>query len=183
MVIALTAVFKNLHPPHCDPGQKCVEADAGQMAFLLLGFGLMIVGAGGIRPCNLAFGVDQFNPNSESGKRGIDSFFNWYYFTITFAQIVSLTLVVYIQSNVSWPIGLSVPTIFMFVSCFLYFVGTNLYVKVRPEGSPMTSLVQVVVVAVKKRRLRLPEQPWLALFNHTSPKSINSRLSYTDQFW
>ncbi|KAK6153372.1 hypothetical protein DH2020_013011 [Rehmannia glutinosa] len=182
LVITLTAAMKNMHPPHCAQGEKCIGPDAGQMAFLLFGFGLMIIGAGGIRPCNMAFGVDQFNPNTESGKRGIDSFFNWYYFTITFAQIVSLTLVVYVQSNMSWSIGLAIPTIFMLVSCFLFFVGTKIYVKVRPEGSPMTSLVQVMVVAVKKRRLKLPKQPWLSLFNYTPPKSVNSRLAYTEQF-
>ncbi|KAL0355908.1 UNVERIFIED_CONTAM: protein NRT1/ PTR FAMILY 2.11 [Sesamum radiatum] len=183
LVVNLTAVFNNLHPPHCEPGDsQCIGPDAGQMAFLLVGFGLMVVGAGGIRPCNLAFGADQFNPNTESGKRGIDSFFNWYYFTVTFAQIVSVTVVVYVQSNVSWSIGLALPTIFMFLSCFLYFVGTRMYVNVKPEGSPMTSLVQVVVVAFKKRKLELPEQPWITLFNHTPPKSINSKLPYTHQF-
>ncbi|CAH2040906.1 unnamed protein product [Thlaspi arvense] len=93
------------------------------MAFLLMGFGLMVVGAGGIRPCNLAFGADQFNPNTESGKRGVDSFFNWYFFTLTFAVMVSLTLVVYVQSEVSWAIGLAIPTGFMLVSCVLFFAG------------------------------------------------------------
>ncbi|KAK6123266.1 hypothetical protein DH2020_042994 [Rehmannia glutinosa] len=143
LVVSLTAVFKNLHPPHCNPSDgPCIGPDAGQMAFLLFGFGLMIIGAGGIRPCNLAFGADQFNPNTDSGKRGIDSFFNWYYFTVTFAEIVSVTLVVYVQSNVSWSIGLAIPTIFMFLSCLMYFVGSKMYVKVKPEGSPLASLVQ-----------------------------------------
>ncbi|KAL7115131.1 hypothetical protein ACP275_04G165500 [Erythranthe tilingii] len=182
LALTLTAVFKNLHPPHCSPGDKCVGPDVWQMAFLLFSFGLMIIGAGGIRPCNLAFGVDQFDPNTESGKRGIASFFNWYYFTVTFAQIVSLTLVVYVQSNISWSIGLAIPTTFMFLSCVLYFMGEKMYVKVRPDGSPMTSLVQVAVAAAKKRRLELPEQPWLSLFNYKPPKSINSRLPYTEQF-
>ncbi|KZV56509.1 putative peptide/nitrate transporter-like [Dorcoceras hygrometricum] len=181
--VCLTAVFKNLHPPHCDPSEgRCEGPDAGQMAFLLFGFALMIVGAGGIRPCNLAFGADQFNPNTDSGKRGVDSFFNWYYFTVTFAGIVSVTIVVYVQSNVSWSIGLAIPAIFMFLSCFLYFVGSKLYVKVLPEGSPMTSLVQVFVVALKKRKLKLPNDPWISLFNYTPPKSINSNLPYTEQF-
>ncbi|KAG6403992.1 hypothetical protein SASPL_136226 [Salvia splendens] len=184
LVVSLTAVFKNLHPPHCDQpgGSGCVGADAGQLAFLLLGFGLMVVGAGGIRPCNLAFGADQFNPKTESGKRGVDSFFNWYYFTVTFAEIVSVTLVVYVQSNLSWSIGLAIPAIFMFLSCFLYFVASNMYVKVLPEGSPITSLVQVAVAAAKKRRLASPEQPWISLFRYTPTKSLNSKLPYTDQF-
>ncbi|OIT04901.1 PREDICTED: protein NRT1/ PTR FAMILY 2.11-like [Nicotiana attenuata] len=183
-VISLTAVFKNLHPPHCESKDisNCIGPTGWQMAFLLSGFGLLIIGAAGIRPCNLAFGADQFNPNTESGKRGINSFFNWYFFTLTFAQMVSVTLVVYVQSDVSWSIGLAIPAIFMLISCFLFFGGTKIYVKVKPEGSPLTSVVQVLVVSIKKRRLKLPEQPLKSLFSYTPPKSINSKLSYTDQF-
>ncbi|XP_059645672.1 protein NRT1/ PTR FAMILY 2.11-like [Cornus florida] len=184
IVIALTAAIKNLHPPHCgsEDNTKCIGPTPWQLAFLLTGFGLMIVGAGGIRPCNLAFGADQFNPKTESGKRGINSFFNWYMFTVTFAQMVSVTVVVYIQTNVSWAIGLAIPALFMMVSCVLFFMGTKIYVKVKPEGSPLTSIVQVMVVAVKKKRLKLPEQPWLSCFNYVPPKSINSNLPYTSQF-
>ncbi|KAG8379094.1 hypothetical protein BUALT_Bualt07G0052400 [Buddleja alternifolia] len=183
LLITLTAVFKNLHPPHCGPNDThCISPTPWQMAFLLGGFGAMILGAGAIRPCNLAFGADQFNPNIESGKRGIDSFFNWYFFTLTFAQMISVTLVVYVQTDVSWSIGLAIPTIFMLISCFLFFGGTKIYVIVKPEGSPLTSIAQVVAVAAKKRRLKSPQQPWLTLFNHTPLKSINSKLSYTEQF-
>ena len=134
LLISLTAAAKKLHPPHCGSEEShCIGPTAGQLAVLLGGFALMIIGAGGIRPCNLAFGADQFNPNTESGKRGINSFFNWYFFTITFAQMVSVTLVVYIQSDVSWSIGLAIPAIFMLVSCFRFFVGTKIYVIVKPE--------------------------------------------------
>ncbi|GAY39001.1 hypothetical protein CUMW_041040 [Citrus unshiu] len=116
--IQLTAAIPNLHPPNCAAeSSTCKGPTAGQMAFLLSGFGLMIIGAGGVRPCNLAFGADQFNPNTESGKRGINSFFNWYFCTFTFAQMVSLTLIVYVQSNVSWAIGLAIPALLMLIAC------------------------------------------------------------------
>ncbi|GMY04897.1 protein NRT1/ PTR FAMILY 2.11-like isoform X1 [Fagus crenata] len=183
LVIQLTAAIKKLHPPHCASEENtCKGPIAGQMTFLLTGFGLLIIGAAGIRPCNLAFGADQFNPKTEFGKRGINSFFNWYFFTLTFAQIVSLTLIVYVQSNVSWAIGLGIPAILMLISGAIFFLGSKMYVKVKASGSPMTSVARVIVVAIKKRRLKLPEQPWLSLFNHLSPSSINSKLSYTDQF-
>ncbi|KAK4568382.1 hypothetical protein RGQ29_003963 [Quercus rubra] len=183
LVIQLTAAIKKLHPPHCGSAENtCKGPTAGQMAFLLTGFGLLIVGAAGIRPCNLAFGADQFNPKTESGKRGINSFFNWYFFTFTFAQMVSLTLIVYVQSNVSWAIGLGIPAILMLIACALFFMGSKMYVKVKATGSPMTSVVQVLVVAVKRRGLNPPEQPWLSLFNHLPTSSINAKLSYTDQF-
>ncbi|KAK8537560.1 hypothetical protein V6N12_043718 [Hibiscus sabdariffa] len=184
LAIQLTAAIPELHPHRCAAkgSGECKGPTTGQLAFLLTGLGLMIVGAGGVRPCNLAFGVDQFNPKTESGKRGIDSFFNWYFFTFTFAQMISLTLIVYIQSNVSWAIGLGIPASLMFIACVVYFVGSKIYVKVKASGSPMTSVAQVIVVAIKKRKLKPVEQPWLSLFKYIPPKSINSKLPYTDQF-
>ncbi|XP_007037197.2 PREDICTED: protein NRT1/ PTR FAMILY 2.11 [Theobroma cacao] len=184
LAIQLTAAIPELHPHRCaaQGNTDCRGPTAGQMAFLLTGLGLIIVGAGGVRPCNLAFGADQFNPKTESGKRGINSFFNWYFFTFTFAQMVSLTLIVYIQSNVSWAIGLGIPAILMLIACAVYFVGSKIYVKVKATGSPLTSVAQVILVAIKKRQLKLLEQPWLSLFKYTPPKSINSKLPYTDQF-
>ena len=152
------------------------------MAILLSGLGLMVIGAGGIRPCNLAFGADQFNPNTESGKKGINRFFNWYYFSLTFAMMVSFTLIAYVQSNVSWAWGLAIPTLLMLLSCVLFFKGSRIYVKVKRNRSPMIGAMQVFMVAIKKRHLKPPEQPWLTLFNHIPITSINSKISYTNQF-
>ncbi|KAK9278270.1 hypothetical protein L1049_027835 [Liquidambar formosana] len=184
LVITLTAAISKLHPPHCGTKETgmCSGPTALQMAFLIGGLGLLVIGAGGIRPCNLAFGADQFNPETESGKRGISSFFNWYYFTSTVAMIISLTIIVYVQSDVSWAVGLGIPAFLMFLSCVLFFMGSRIYVKVKPEGSPLKSMVQVMVAAVRKRRLKLPEQPWLSLFNPIPTNSFNSKLPYTDQF-
>ncbi|KAJ9152541.1 hypothetical protein P3X46_026099 [Hevea brasiliensis] len=182
--LALTAAIPNLHPPKCvgKESSLCVGPTVWQLAFLLFGFGLIAIGAGGIRPCNLAFGAEQFNPNTEAGKRAMSSFFNWYYFTYTFAVMVSVTGIVYVQSDVSWAIGLAIPAFLMFLSCAVFFLGTRIYVIVKPEGSPITSVVQVLVVSVKKRGLKLPQNPALSLFNYVPPKSINSKLPHTNQF-
>ncbi|XVE54859.1 hypothetical protein DITRI_Ditri03aG0116600 [Diplodiscus trichospermus] len=183
-LLTLTAAISELHPPACDTSENgtCPGPTPMQMAFLLSGLGLMVVGSAGIRPCNLAFGADQFNPETESGKRGISSFFNWYYFTFTFAMMVSLTVIVYVQSDVSWAWGLAIPAFMMFLSCVTFFIGTRIYVKVKPEGSPITTVIKATVAAFRKRRLKQPEQPWISLFNHIPKNSINSKLSYSDQF-
>ncbi|KAH7550364.1 hypothetical protein ACOSP7_024368 [Xanthoceras sorbifolium] len=184
LVLTMTSAVSKLHPPTCgtQETETCPGATPWQMTFLLSGLGLLVVGAAGIRPCNLAFGADQFNPETESGKRGISSFFNWYYFTFTFAMMISLTVIVYVQSDVSWTWGLAIPAIMMFLSCAMFFLGTRLYVKVKPDGSPLLGMVQVLVAAIKKRRLSLPEQPWLSLHNHIPKGCINSKLPYTNQF-
>ncbi|KAI3856019.1 hypothetical protein MKW92_051617 [Papaver armeniacum] len=184
LVIMFTAAISKLHPHHCESKDRmlCDSPTPWQLTFLLTGFGFLIIGAGGIRPCNLAFGADQFNPKTESGKRGINSFFNWYYFTFTFAMMVSLTFIVYVQSDINWALGLAIPTFLMFLSCVFFFIGTRIYVIVKPEGSPLTSIAQVIVAATKKRHLTLPENPEFALFNFIPAKTINSRLPLTGQF-
>jgi peptide/histidine transporter 3/4 len=182
VALILTAAISTLHPPECAPGGACAGPTTWQLAFLLSAFAFLIIGAGGIRPCNLAFGADQFNPNTESGKRGINSFFNWYYFTFTFAVMISVTGIVYVQSNISWPIGFGIPAFLMFLSCVMFFVGTRIYVIVKPEGSPISSVVHVIVAATKKRGLKLPENSTVSLFSYIPAKSINSKLPRTEQF-
>lgn len=97
--------------------------------------------------------------------------------------MVSLTLIVYVQSNVSWAVGLAIPAALMLISCGVFFTGAKMYVKVKPHGSPITSIAQVIVVAIKKRKLQLPpEYPLLSLFEYVPPRSLNSKLPRTYQF-
>lgn len=183
-ILTLTAAFKTLHPPPCINGENCATASPLQLAFLFLSFAFLIVGAGGIRPCNLAFGADQFNPRTESGRRGINSFFNWYYFTFTVAMMLSCTVIIYIQSNISWTIGLGIPAVLMFFSCSFFFLGTNLYVRVKPEGSPFSNVVRVLAAAYRKRTVKLPDDDHShLLFNPPLVGSTTmSKLHHTNQF-
>ncbi|GAB4845539.1 hypothetical protein Ancab_038944 [Ancistrocladus abbreviatus] len=185
LALTLTAAIKELHPPPCgteNPRTTCVGPTPGQYLFLIGGFALLVIGGGGIRPCNLAFGADQFNPETESGRRGISSFFNWYYFTFTFAMMISVTFIVYVQANVNWAVGLAIPAALMFLSSALFYMGTKMYVMVKPEGSPLVNVVQVIVAAVKKRHLQMSLHSNLSFYNHIPNKSINATLPHTDQF-
>ncbi|RRT64362.1 hypothetical protein B296_00025256 [Ensete ventricosum] len=182
LIIMLTAAVSQLHPPQCDPGQLCSGPTPGQQAFLLFGLTFLVIGAGGIRPCNLAFGVDQFDPRTEDGRKGINSFFNLYYFTFNVAMMISATLIIYVQSNVSWSVGLAIPAVLMVFSCAFFFLGSRTYVKVRPQGSPFSSIAQVLVAAFRKRRLKLPDDhPEESLLDPPHLSSLISKLSYTNQ--
>ncbi|KAH6799033.1 Major facilitator superfamily protein [Perilla frutescens var. frutescens] len=185
LVLTMTAAFPKLHPEKClakQENSKCSSGSSstGQLAFLYSGFVLLVIGASGIRPCNLAFGVDQFNPKTDSGRRGIATFFNWYYFTYTFGMLLSLTVVVFVQSE-HWAMGLAIPTFLMLLSCVLFFVGSTAFVKVLPDGSPLTNVVQTLVVAFKKRKLEYLPPHEVPLFNHIPSHSINSTLPLTNQ--
>ncbi|XWS67132.1 hypothetical protein CRYUN_Cryun05aG0260600 [Craigia yunnanensis] len=103
--MTLTAGVPKLRPPTCIDESNCIEPKLWQMGILFAGLAFMAIGAGGIRPCNIAFGADQFDTKTKKGRAQLESFFNWWYFTFTFALVIALTGVVYIQTNISWIIA------------------------------------------------------------------------------
>ncbi|KAG0468906.1 hypothetical protein HPP92_018234 [Vanilla planifolia] len=182
VIITLTAAIPSLHPPPCVEPTSCTGPTSTQKAVLVLSFALLMIGAGGIRPCNLAFGADQFDPATDSGKKGINSFFNWYYFTFTIAVMISSTFIIYVQSNVSWTLGFAIPAAMMLISCAFFFLGTRIYVMVQPEGSPFTSIARVFIAAARKRRRGFPSDPTPSLFDPPHLSSLVSKLPHTNQF-
>ncbi|KAH9315882.1 hypothetical protein KI387_024509, partial [Taxus chinensis] len=70
--------------------------------------------------------------------------------------IVAATVIVYIKANVSWAWGFGICAVLTGISVALFFLGTNLYIRARPEGSPFIGLAQVVVAWVRKRNPQLP---------------------------
>ncbi|XP_054822900.1 protein NRT1/ PTR FAMILY 2.13-like [Prosopis cineraria] len=160
MVVTLTAWLPELHPPPCTPQQltlnQCVKPSKTHLLVLLLGFLLLAIGSSGIKPCSIPFGVDQFDASTEEGRRGIVSFFNWSYTISSLVFLVTQTVVIYVQDSVSWTLGFGIPTVCMFLGLVLFFVGTRIYVHVKPQGSILSGVAQVLVAAYRKRKVQLP---------------------------
>uniref|UniRef100_A0A2P2JRE1 Protein NRT1/ PTR FAMILY 2.13-like n=1 Tax=Rhizophora mucronata TaxID=61149 RepID=A0A2P2JRE1_RHIMU len=188
VIVTLTAWLPNLHPTKCDPKHQisgpCKNATSTQLGVLIMGLGFLSIGTGGIRPCSIPFGVDQFDPRTEEGIKGINSFFNWYYTTFTVALLITSTVVVYIQDSISWVIGFGIPTVLMVGSIALFFVGTRIYVHVKPEGSVFSSIARVVVAAYKKRQLKLPVDGEVVGVYYDPPlkETVLSKLPFTNGF-
>ncbi|KAG8376044.1 hypothetical protein BUALT_Bualt09G0022700 [Buddleja alternifolia] len=155
VVMWLTAIIQKARPPPCDPQLEiCIKPKPGQYAFLFTAFALMSVGAGGIRPCSMAFGADQFdNPKNPNNERVLQSFFNWYYASVGISLMIALTVIVYIQTKFGWIVGFGVPVGLMLLSTVTFFLGSRLYIKVNPNKSLLTGLVQVLVASWKKRHI------------------------------
>lgn len=160
IVVTLTSWISKLHPPHCNPEQlitgQCIKASNSQLGVLYLGLGLLSIGSAGVRPCSIPFSIDQFDSTTDEGNKGINSFFNWYYTTFTLVLLVTQTFMVYIQDSVSWKLGFGIPTVCMFCSIIMFFVGKRVYVHVKAEGSIFSGIGQVLVAAYKKRKVKLP---------------------------
>ncbi|GAB2280343.1 hypothetical protein Dimus_014979 [Dionaea muscipula] len=159
LTLTLTAWIPGLLPAVPCKAQEeaqCLGAtSSAQLGILIMGLGFLSIGTGGIRPCSIPFGVDQFDHTTEEGRRGINSYYNWYYATLALAIMLALTVVVYIQNNVSWALGFGILTLLMLGAILLFFIGTKFYIYIKPEGSIFSSIAQVFVASYKKRRLHL----------------------------
>ncbi|XP_057810620.1 protein NRT1/ PTR FAMILY 3.1-like [Salvia miltiorrhiza] len=175
--LTLSAVLPNLRPPPCKDGEACEEADSGQLAVLYVSLLLKALGSGGIRPCVVSFGADQFD---EKEATATWKFFNWYYFCMGASILVANTVIVYIQDNIGWGWGLGIPTVAMFLSVVAFVAGYRLYRKLDPAGSPFTRLLQVAHAAFRKRNVRVSEHT--VLYENTemdAPISIGGKLLHT----
>ncbi|GAB4840283.1 hypothetical protein Ancab_021047 [Ancistrocladus abbreviatus] len=181
--LTISAVAPKLRPPPCHGNQVCQEANAGQLAILHGSLLLTALGLGGIRPCVVAFGADQFDETDPKQKNRTWKYFNWYYFIMGASILVAETVIVYIQDNVGWGWGLGIPTGLMFLSIIAFVLGCPLYRNLDPSGSPFTRLVQVCVAAYKKRKLPMVSDTRLLYENEELDASISSagKLIHTKQ--
>lgn len=104
-----------------------------------------------------------------------------YYFCMGAAVLLAVTVLVWIQDNVGWGLGLGIPTVAMFLSVIAFVGGFKLYRHLDPAGSPFTRLIQVGVAAFRKRKLRMVSDPSLLYFNDEidAPISLSGKLTHT----
>ncbi|XP_030530710.1 protein NRT1/ PTR FAMILY 1.2 [Rhodamnia argentea] len=159
ILLWVTTVLPQARPPSCDEFDKdtCGSATTAQLLLLYSSFGLMSIGAGGIRSSALAFGADQLDTavSSENSGNLLQKFFSWYYVSVMAAVMVAMTCVVYIQDVAGWKVGFGVPVMLMFVSTFSFFLASPFYHRVKVESSLLTRFFQVGVAAFKNRSIKL----------------------------
>lgn len=154
-----------------------------QLSVLYIALLLTSLGTGGIRPCVVTFAADQFDMSKLKTESRSWNFFNWYYFCMGMASLLAATVVVYIQDNISWGLGLGIPTAAMALSLVAFILGSAMYKKIKPGGSPYVRVVQVVAAAVKKRKAAVPTDPRALYQNRQLDADIssNGRLVHSDQ--
>ncbi|KDP40528.1 hypothetical protein JCGZ_24527 [Jatropha curcas] len=129
-------------------------------AVFFLALYILAIGEGGHKPCVQTFAADQFNEEKPEEKAAKSSFFNWWYLGIVIGATVAVFLVIYVQDNVGWTEGLAILAGTLVVALIVFLVGMKRYRKEAPVGSPYTAVAQVLVAAVRKRRVSETQQGW-----------------------
>uniref|UniRef100_A0A0E0MEP6 Major facilitator superfamily (MFS) profile domain-containing protein n=1 Tax=Oryza punctata TaxID=4537 RepID=A0A0E0MEP6_ORYPU len=173
ILLAIQAHVPSLHPAQCHfdgagagsaattqpPPGTCEAVHGSNLSLLMLGLYLICVGEGAVRACLPALGGDQFDEADPVEQRQAASFFNWYTFAVSLGALVGLVLIVWVQDNKGWDVGFAVCAAVVLLGLVAWAAGMPTYRNKVPAGSPITRILQVLVVAFKKRNLQLPENP------------------------
>lgn len=100
-------------------------------AGLLIGLGLITLGAGGIKPCVSAHVGDQFGP---ANQHLVSRVFQWYYFAINVGAALSMLLTPWLLDNLGPGVAFGVPAFWMFLATWVFWLGRNKFVHVPPSG-------------------------------------------------
>ncbi|KNA08670.1 hypothetical protein SOVF_160570 [Spinacia oleracea] len=157
ILLWLTTIIPGATP--CDESNtKCTSLNYFRLSVLVSSFGMMSIGAGGVRSSSLAFGTDQLLKEDNHGNTGIlERFFNWYYVATCAAIIFAVTCVVYIQDHFGWIVGFGVPVVLMLLSALFFFLASPFYIKSKAEAESPMALAQVFIAYFKKRHFKFSE--------------------------
>ncbi|XP_045800231.1 protein NRT1/ PTR FAMILY 5.6-like [Trifolium pratense] len=139
------------------------------------------LGTGGHKPCLESFGADQFDEEHAKERKKKMSFFNWWNFALCIALLLGATVIVYVQDVVSWGAASLILTILMALCIIAFYVGKSFYRYRRPEGNTLKPILQVLIAAIRKRKLSCPSNPALLYEVPMSDKSQGRLLCNTSQ--
>ncbi|GFP86690.1 protein nrt1/ ptr family 5.2 [Phtheirospermum japonicum] len=162
--MALLTLSVSIHPlkptPCSDPtGAHCKKSTPLQLAVFFGALYILALGTGGTKPNISTIGADQFDEFDPKEKTHKLSFFNWWVFSVFFGTLFANTVLVYIQDNVGWTLGYGLPTVGLAISIIIFLVGTPFYRHKLPSGSPFTRMAKVIVAALRKWRVAVPNDP------------------------
>lgn len=153
-LLTLSALFSSVSASECQDKSKSCSPERFQVILFFFSLYLVAIGQGGHKPCVQAFGADQFDGQDPEESKLKSSFFNWWYFGMCGGTLLTLSILNYIQDNLSWVLGFGLPCIVMAVALVVFLLGTKTYrysIK-GEEKSPFVRIGQVFVTAVRNWR-------------------------------
>lgn len=177
--LAISTKLPQLRPPPCHANsESCKPANGFQMGILYLSLYLIALGTGGLKSSVSGFGSDQFDEKDEKEKSQMAYFFNRFFFFISFGTLAAVTVLVYLQDEVSRSLAYGICSVSMVMAILVFLSGTKRYRYKKSLRSPIVHIFQVIVASIKKRKMQLPYN--VGSFYEDTPEA--SRIEHTDQF-
>lgn len=98
---------------------------------LMIGLGLIALGAGGIKPCVSAHVGDQFG---HQNNHLLSRTFGWFYFAINLGAFISMLATPWILEHYGPSLAFGLPGILMLTATAVFWQGRNKFIHVPPAG-------------------------------------------------
>ncbi|KAL2510186.1 Protein NRT1/PTR FAMILY 4.6 [Forsythia ovata] len=151
VILTVQAHSGSLKPTKCNPATTnipCQQVHGAKAAMLFLGLYLVALGVGGIKGSLPAHGAEQFDGNTPQGRKQRSTFFNYFVFCLSCGALFAVTLVVWIEDNKGWEWGFGISTLTILLSIPIFLAGSTFYRNKIPNGSPLTTIIKVLVAAM-----------------------------------
>ncbi|MDD5580380.1 MAG: POT family MFS transporter [Methylobacter sp.] len=112
-------------------GHFALAVDNTRMG-LLLGQGLISIGAGGIKPCVSAHVGDQFGT---ANRHLISKVFSWFYFSINFGAFTAMLIIPWLLDYYGASVAFAVPGFLMLLATGVFWTGRYRFVHIPPAGT------------------------------------------------
>ena len=99
--------------------------------WLVIGLGLIAVGAGGIKPCVSAHVGDQFGKNNQNLLTQV---FNWFYFSINLGAAISNIMIPWVLEWYGPHLAFGIPGVLMAIATLLFWMGRRDFAHIPPAG-------------------------------------------------
>ena len=123
-----------------------------------LGLGLIAFGTGGIKPCVVSFGAEQFKLPEQADR--MTSYFSLFYAAINAGSLLSTFLTPLLRDieclgkDTCFPLAFAIPAILMIVAILIFLVGRicNLYKMTMPEENIIVKFCSCIWTSFKEWR-------------------------------
>ncbi|TVU06551.1 hypothetical protein EJB05_49772, partial [Eragrostis curvula] len=188
-LLTLQVYLPSLHPPHCKPEAEpsiCKEVHGWRAGLMYVALYSIALGEGIMRACIPALGADQFDVEDPSEARQQSSFFNWFTFCLSVGSIAGLILIVWLENIKGWVVGFGLSALLILLGLLVAAAGLPFYRNRVPQGSALTRVLQVFVVAFKNRKLNRtimdePHQNSSGIGSQESLLATNNSLKFLDK--
>ncbi|XP_059449388.1 protein NRT1/ PTR FAMILY 6.4 [Corylus avellana] len=192
ILLSVATSIPSMRPPPCDSYRQqhhqCIEVSGSQLALLYAALYTIALGGGGIKSNVSGFGSDQFDANDPKEEKTMIFFFNRFYFAVSIGSLFAVTVLVYVQDNVGRGWGYGISAAAMIIAVAILLCGTPLYRYRKPQGSPLTVIWRVILLAWKKRGHPHPSHPSLlneyqaAKVQHTEKFKCLDKAAILDEY-
>lgn len=145
LILMLQARSASLKPEKCVPNVPCHKVGGTKAAMLFIGLYLAALGVGGIKGSLATHGAEQFDEDTPQGRKQRSTFFNYFVFSLACGALIAVTLVVWIEDNRGWEWGFGISTLTILLSIPIFFGGSKFYRNKIPSGSPLTTILKVML--------------------------------------